>query len=72
MQKHLKNPTAITSQWRTTSKEGSNKREIKERLKPAIIRTSHGNVYNLAQLNMMTLGMTYRYKVMGNFITLNC
>ena len=29
-----------------------------ERLKPAIIRTSHGNVHNLAQLKqVMTLGM---------------
>ena len=29
-----------------------------ERLKPAIIRTSHGNVHNLAQLiQVMTLGM---------------
>ena len=29
-----------------------------ERLKPAIIRTSHGNVHNLAQLKqIMTLGM---------------
>ena len=44
-----------------------------ERLKPTIIRTSHGNVHNLAQLKqVMTLGMVIYAKEMGRFITLKC
>ena len=44
-----------------------------ERLQPAIIRKSHGNVNNLAQLKqVMTLGMVIGAKKMSRFITLNC
>ena len=43
-----------------------------ERLKPAIIGTSHGNVHNLAQPKpVMTLGMVIQAKEMSRFITLN-
>ena len=44
-----------------------------ERLRPAIIRTSHSNVPDLAQLKqVMTLGMVKKAKEMGKFITLKC
>ena len=43
-----------------------------ERLKPAIIRPSHSNVHNLAQLKqVMTLGMVIQAKEMSRFVTLN-
>ena len=44
-----------------------------ERLKPAIIRISYGNVHSLAQLKqVMTLGMVIQVKEMSRFIALNC